>query len=148
MIYLTFLVFKLMNLFWIGVVFTHFNQHLSFKADQEEYLTLFRMGLFGSDHGWGEPIRSHISYDPIVNFLHYGGTVTPYLKKSGNQISANFVISRNRDIDFILIYIFSFFKLFLSLQRLFYLLNNKDRVTILMMSGKVDTLVLLKIKLF
>ena len=85
-------------------------------------LTLFRIGLFEAAHGWGEakrPLLLKICHThPAITKL---GTVIPYLKKTQNYVnhvthhlgsadisifyqkSANFSISRNADIDCILI---------------------------------------------
>ena len=48
----------------------------------DEYLTLFRMGIFGAAHGWGgqkgRPLPKICHTYPIMMKL---GTVIPYLKK-------------------------------------------------------------------
>ena len=91
------------------------------------------------------------------------GTVIPYLKKIQKiykfrdtpfefcwhqhffyRKSANFAISRNTDIDCILMNNFQFFLLVLSLYILFLI----NMITILIMSPKIATLGLLKIQVF
>ena len=50
--------------------------------DENEVLTLFRMGLFGAAHGWGKqkgPLPKIRHTYPTMMKL---GTVIPYLKKS------------------------------------------------------------------
>ena len=62
------------------------------------------MGLLGAAHGWGEeavkktllPKISH-KYPTVIKH----GTVIPCLKKT--RKTANFTISRNADIDFVLV---------------------------------------------
>ena len=58
--------------------------------------------------------------------------------------SANFAILENTNIDYILVYNFSFFYFSLSLLKNFWI----DMVTIFMVSAKLATLGLLKIKIF
>ena len=57
--------------------------------------------------------------------------------------SVTFVISRNTDTDSVLIHNFSSFNLFASLK-----IFLKNMVVILMMSAKLTTLSLLKLKVF
>ena len=89
--------------------------------------TLFRMGIFGAAHGWEGPKRPPLpkichTYPTVMKL----GTVIPYLKKIWkiyesrgtpwvlvtsafiHRKSANFVISRNIDIDCILVHSFYF----------------------------------------
>ena len=91
-------------------------------------LTLFRMGLFGTTHGWGrgqkEPLPKICHTYPTMMKL---GTVIPYPKKIQKYIwitwhtpwvlltsaffhqkSANFAIWRNTDIDSFLIHLLKF----------------------------------------
>ena len=110
----------------------------------EWVLTLFRMGLFGA---------------PTVMKL---GTVIPYLKeiqKSYNHLthplssadisifhqkSAFFIISRNTNIDCILIHNLYLFLIFLESLKVVLI----NMLTILMISAKLATLGFLKSKLF
>ena len=96
------------------------------------------MGLFGVAHGWGDPKRSTLpkichTYPTMMKL----STVAPYLKKiqkiykprdtplqfSDISISyrkiTNFALSRNTDIDCILIHCFKFFEFFFSLESFF-----------------------------
>ena len=88
-------------------------------------LTLFKMGIFGAAHGWGgakrPPSLKSVTHPAMMKL----GTVIPYLnkiQKNMNHVmhplsslltstfirwkSANFVISRNADIDCILVHRF------------------------------------------
>ena len=88
-------------------------------------LTLFRMGFFGAPHGWGGkkvPLPKTCHTYPTMMKL---GTVIPYPKKIQkiyesrdttlrfsaffHRKSANSAISRNTDIDCILIHNFYLF---------------------------------------
>ena len=81
-------------------------------------LILFRMGIFGAAHGWGEAKRAPVpkichTYPTMKKF----STVIPYLKKiqkiyKSRDISvfspeiSKFVISRSTDINWILMHHF------------------------------------------
>ena len=126
----------------------------------KQTLTLFRMGLFGAAHGTKRPPFPKLCHiHPTMMLL---GTVISYPKKIQKTYkscetpfefrryqhffyrkSATFVVSRNTDIDCILIHNFNFFIFFESLQ-----ITLINKAVILMMSAKLDTLGLLKIKVF
>ena len=118
-----------------------------------DLLTLFRMGLFGAAHGEGgkkahPPIISHIypammklsSYtlpkeDPKILWITWHTLLLLLTSIFFNWKYANFAISRNTVIDYILIpNFFNFFWVLINM------------VTISMMSAKMATLGLLKIK--
>ena len=125
------------------------------------------MGLFGAIHGWGEPKRptslksvtyilqciSHIqtwhSYtlpkeDPKKIWITWHTLWILLISAFFHGKSANFAILENTNIDYILVYNFSFFYFSLSLLKNFWI----DMVTIFMVSAKLATLGLLKIKIF
>ena len=91
-------------------------------------LTLFRMGFFGAAHEWGGGQKGPPSLKSVANILQWwNNKVIPYLKKIQkiyesrdtpwvlltsaffHRKSASFAISRNTDIDCILIHNFQFF---------------------------------------
>ena len=103
---------------------------------KKHWLSLFRMGVFGAAHLWGIGGRSKISQDQslksVTYILQWGNLVViSYLKKIQKIYesrdtwvllksaffhwkSANFVMSRNTDID----YIFTFLILLTFLKSL------------------------------
>ena len=128
-------------------------------------LTLFRMGFFGAAHGWGgeeqkpPPLHKICHTYPTMMKL---STVTSYLKKVQERFESRdtplefcwhhhffsenrkFAISRNTDIDCNLIHKFLFYLTFLELWKIVLI----NMVTIFMMSAKMVTPGLLKIKGF
>ena len=112
------------------------------------------MGIFRAAHGWGEVKKASLpkichTYPTMMKL----GTVKPYLKNYVthpltsadisifHRQSANFVISRNTDIDCILVHIFYFFQFFMSLLEILLI----KLVIILTMSAKMATPGLVKI---